>query len=345
MSGKSKAMRNRLVIRADADSRTGTGHVMRCIALGQAWQDAGRGEVVFVCCCDADGVKKRIIEEGFRLIELQGGGYPDFEGDIGQTLKIAGECKAGWIAIDGYHFDLRYQQAVRAGGYKLLYTDDYCHLSRYEADILLNQNLNYKDFVYTINSDCVKCFGIEYALIRREFRNRRPSHASGSSDHLLVLMGGGDLFNVTLKVLEILERAELNELLIKVVLGPANPHKAVLRQFARHSCLNIELMNEVRDMPALIEWAGFAISAAGSICAEFMYMKLPAGLIITAENQRREAFLLRQTGWFDLLGDFDTFKESDLLRCIVNRAELGRADRISGLKVAGRLFDLVQQMV
>ena len=35
-----------LLIRADANSAMGTGHVMRCIALGQAWQDIG-GAVQF----------------------------------------------------------------------------------------------------------------------------------------------------------------------------------------------------------------------------------------------------------------------------------------------------------
>jgi len=30
-----------LYIRADADGKIGTGHIMRCIALAQAWQDQG----------------------------------------------------------------------------------------------------------------------------------------------------------------------------------------------------------------------------------------------------------------------------------------------------------------
>ena len=36
-----------LVIRVDADSKIGMGHLMRCLALAQAWKDAG-GKVMFV---------------------------------------------------------------------------------------------------------------------------------------------------------------------------------------------------------------------------------------------------------------------------------------------------------
>ena len=36
-----------LVIRVDASTQIGTGHLMRCLALAQAWKDAG-GQVTFI---------------------------------------------------------------------------------------------------------------------------------------------------------------------------------------------------------------------------------------------------------------------------------------------------------
>jgi spore coat polysaccharide biosynthesis predicted glycosyltransferase SpsG len=55
-----------LTIRADADFVMGTGHLMRCLALGQAWKDAG-GEVVFVTGCQSGELLRRLRDEGFKV--------------------------------------------------------------------------------------------------------------------------------------------------------------------------------------------------------------------------------------------------------------------------------------
>jgi UDP-2,4-diacetamido-2,4,6-trideoxy-beta-L-altropyranose hydrolase len=65
-----------LVIRADANPHIGTGHVMRCLALAQAWQAQG-GEVIFVTACSSDPMRRRLSEEGFQVIRLERS-YPEF---------------------------------------------------------------------------------------------------------------------------------------------------------------------------------------------------------------------------------------------------------------------------
>ncbi len=54
-------MKETLIIRADSTVTTGIGHIMRCIALGQAWQEHG-GDVIFVSHCQRGEVSEGVFE-------------------------------------------------------------------------------------------------------------------------------------------------------------------------------------------------------------------------------------------------------------------------------------------
>ena len=276
---------NNLIIRADASTRMGTGHVMRCIALGQAWQDAG-GNVSFVSCCDSDGIKKRIREEGFTLVELPDA-YPRSEEDLSTTLELATQSGATWVVVDGYHFDLAYQQAVRQAGLKLLYVDDYNHLQEYDADILLNQNIGAEEFEYCCNPECRSLLGLRYVMLRREFRSLgSKEECEGAVKHVLVTMGGSDPDNATLQVIKAFLRLDVESLLIRVVVGTSNLHLESLRNAIKGQSMQIELLTAVNDMSTLMQWADFAISAAGSTCWELASVGIPFATVILAENQQ-----------------------------------------------------------
>lgn len=294
-----------LLIRADANTRMGTGHVMRCIALGQAWQDAG-GRVVFVSCCDSTPIKQRIVDEGFELIELAQA-YPSAEDDLTRTIKVAGKNGAIWIVTDGYHFDLEYQQAIRRAGFKLICVDDYNHLPAYEADILLNQNIGSEKIEYHCNPDCRKLLGTRYVMLRREFRilKKKKRIIPKVAKTILVTLGGADPDNVTLKVIQALQKIDIPDLHAKIIVGPANPHFESLQQAVASSTFNGELITAVRDMPDVMSFADMAISAAGSTCWELCRMGVPIVTIVVAENQRGVASGLEENNIARHLGDMD----------------------------------------
>src|SRR5436190_24021052 len=114
----------KLLIRVDANVKIGTGHVMRCLALAQAWQDRG-GDVVCAIAESSAGIDERLRLEQTHTSRLDA--MPGSADDAAQTASLARELQADWAAVDGYHFDSAYQRFLNDQGPQFLVVDDYGH--------------------------------------------------------------------------------------------------------------------------------------------------------------------------------------------------------------------------
>lgn len=278
-----------LVIRADAGTDIGSGHLMRCLALGEAWRASG-GSVVFLSRCSNPALRGRIERAGFGFVPLERV-HPD-PADVEATLRKLQEVSGGqehpWLVLDGYHFDSAYQQAVREAGYRLLVIDDTAHLERYHTDVLLNQNIGAERLTYRHDPDTVTLLGTKYALLRSEFLTWRAwrREIPHVARKVMVTLGGSDPENVTSKVMKALQLVDVPRLDAVIVVGPQNPHYRDLTAAARASRVSVRVMQDPGNMPELMAWADVAVSAAGSTCWELAFMALPSVLLISAENQR-----------------------------------------------------------
>jgi len=291
---------NTLIIRADATPEIGTGHVMRCLALAQAWLDKG-GKVVFISHCESDALRQRLIAEGIDLISVDKS-HPDpadwnFTSGILDQLKTLGTERDPWLVVDGYHFDAEYQKSIKAAGYKLLWIDDYGHADHYYADLVLNQNISADPFLYNNREPYTQLLmGISYVLLRREFKRWQgwQREIPPIAQKVLVTLGGADPENVTLKVIQALKRVEVPGLEARIIVGPANPHREVL-EVEVAGAEHLQLANNAANMPELISWADLAVCAGGSTFYELAFMQLPSFVIVIAENQKLNvAYLQKQ---------------------------------------------------
>jgi UDP-2,4-diacetamido-2,4,6-trideoxy-beta-L-altropyranose hydrolase len=314
----------KLLIRADASTEIGTGHLMRCLALAQAWHAEG-GRVTFLSRCDSPALRRRVRDEGARLVSLTGA-HPN-PADWQATSRFIGRLKPDWVVLDGYHFDPEYQKAARAAGVRVLVMDDTAHLPEYHADILLNQNLGAEKLYYHCDEDTRLLLGPRYVMLRTEFlkwRERRreiPQEAR----KVLVTMGGSDPDNVTLEVIHALERVPFKGLEVIVVLGASNPHRESLQAAVKSSKLmlhdhHVRIVRSPTNMPELMAWAELAVAAGGSTCWELAFMGVPCLVIVLAENQRLVAGHLDAAGvsvdlgwWSGLAGGSFARRVSSLL--------------------------------
>jgi UDP-2,4-diacetamido-2,4,6-trideoxy-beta-L-altropyranose hydrolase len=274
----------------------GTGHVMRCLALAQGWQDAG-GRAAFVQAESASTLEERI--RSFRMEVIPLTAQPGSEQDARQTADLACQVGASWIVLDGYHFDANYQRLLVDTGQRVLTIDDHGHAESYPANVVLNQNLHACATLYPCKGPQTRLLlGTRYVLLRREFSGwrGRPEVAREAARRVLVTLGGSDPENVTLRVIGALEEVTVPNLEVAVVAGAANPHLPALRRAIDASTRRVELLLDVADMPALMAAADVALAAAGTTSWELAFMGVPSILLVLADNQAAGADGLARAG-------------------------------------------------
>jgi len=290
-----------LFFRADADSRIGTGHVMRCLAIAQAWLDRG-GKAVFLMRQARSGIRARVEREGASIIEL--GCEAGTSADAEQTVRQVAQRERDWLVVDGYQFGGEYQDVIKSAGLKLLFLDDCGHCSHYSADLVLNQNLHANESLYARrNAETELLLGAHYALLRREFLRWKewtrtiPDRAR----KLLVTLGGSDPDNVTEHVIEALKSAG-RDLQTTILVGASNPRYRQLQQAAA-GLERVSMIENASNMAERMAEADMAVAGAGSTCWELCFLGLPAIVIDLAENQRPVSRELQRLGAAVDLGD------------------------------------------
>lgn len=284
----------KLLFRVDASTAIGAGHLMRCIALAQSLQRAG-GKAVFAVATKLGKLQLRLREEEIETHQLSVA--PGSIQDAIETISLARELKATWLIVDGYHFDVRYQQQVKATELKLLFIDDCGDAGHYYADLVLNQNICANESLYQHREPYTQLLlGSRYVLLREEFLQWQAWkwEIPGVARKVLVTLGGSDPENMTFKVIKALQQVEIQDLEVIAIVGGSNPHYEQLQLLMKQSHVSISLKRNVSNMPELMAWADVAIAGGGLTSWELGFMGVPSILIVLAEHQRENVNQLAQ---------------------------------------------------
>ncbi|MBU0675244.1 MAG: UDP-2,4-diacetamido-2,4,6-trideoxy-beta-L-altropyranose hydrolase [Proteobacteria bacterium] len=324
-----------ILIRADAYPEIGAGHVMRCLALAHALKER-QVDVTFVGRIDSELMRRRIADDGFNHVPLTMV-WPSYEDLIVMAELVEKTVYVPLVVLDGYLFDLAYQQKISALGVKVVVIDDTAHHPTYHADLIINQNIYGKTLRYRNECDGRLLLGSEYAMIRPEFLGRKPSGPPVVPERarkILVSFGAGDPDNVTGLAVNALKETGLDDLEVKVVVGPLNRHIETLRRSLTVTSFKAELLTEVIDIASLLSWAELAVVAGGSTCWELALLGIPALVVIVADNQIALAAGIDRAGMAANCGWFHTLtvaQLADRIKTLINdgphrrlMAEIGR---------------------
>lgn len=285
-----------LLVRVDASAEVGTGHVMRCLALAQAWQAQG-GVAVFVSSSCPESLAARVEVEGMSISRVSA---PAGSGDdLAATLAVAHAAGAKWVVVDGYVFGPEFAPTLGEENLRVLEIDDCGPDRSWSSDWILNQNIYAGEAMYPGRKGSTRLLlGPKYALLRREFwrlrGHRRVVRLEAS--RILVTLGGGDRHNVTGLVLESLAGLIRGGMEVVAVTGAANPNHEELQILAAKLGSRARVARDVQDMTDLYLWADVAITGGGSTCWETAFMGLASIILILAENQSGVARALDESG-------------------------------------------------
>jgi UDP-2,4-diacetamido-2,4,6-trideoxy-beta-L-altropyranose hydrolase len=211
-----------------------------------------------------------------------------------------------WIVVDHYALDVRWENIVRPHVKKIMVIDDLADRN-HDCDVLLDQNY-YADMQTRYNGKtpeyCELLLGPSYALLREEIRelSKKVKLRAGDVKKVLVFFGGVDKDNYTKQVIEAL--AEIHaQLEVVVVIGAQHPFKELIKKICTK--YNFVCHVQVSYMAKLMAEADLAIGAGGTAIWERCCLGLPAIIICTAENQRKQISDAAEEGFLyaPLLGD------------------------------------------
>lgn len=312
-----------VVIRADANSKIGMGHVMRCLSVADALLKRGE-EVLFVTADDTPvplltkkGVPYRVLHTDYADMEAE---LPKLWNALSELPQGPGEPEAAlpqrntFILVDSYYVTEKYLAALKKR-ITTIYMDDIYAFS-YPVDMLINYNIYGEEMGYEKDAafaDTKLLLGTKYVPLREEFSagagygqsrkelSAETENVTPAEDRLhqtaeqgrtadggiLITIGGSDSFNLAGQLLmEAMKYDALKTKEYHVVSGSLNPHIGELQALAqKHE--NIHIHCNVTNMAELMAESKVALSAGGSTLYELCAMGVPVIAFSFAENQER----------------------------------------------------------
>lgn len=273
-----------LVIRADGNTRIGAGHVMRSLAVAQAWQDRG-GQVAWAAASLSTALEARLKEEQVAVHKFKT--TPGTAEDARQLVALARDLQAPWMLLDGYVFDSAYQALTANPDVRRILIDDLVTPGPWSCEVLVNQAINVTEHAYA-EAYGVETFllGPQYFLLRREFRSMRGGQrqAPPVAHEIFVSFGGADQHNLTGRTLQAITALD-RPLRVTVVASSQHAVREHIEDLAANAPHDVRLVWDARNMAAIMAQADLAVIAGGTTSWEAAFMGLPSLVVTLAANQ------------------------------------------------------------
>lgn len=306
----------KVLVRADASSEIGSGHVVRTRTLAHALKDRG-ADVTFVCRSQTGNLIESIREDSFDVCALPQPDKPLEGGDLyarwlgvtqeedaRQTHDAVGPERWNVIIVDHYGLDIEWETAMRGQADRLVVVDDLAN-RRHDCDLLIDQNYAIEPearYRHLVPAACDLMLGTRYALLKPDYASLRAEIPKRSNvvERMLVFFGAAAGLELPEMTLKALMTPALQHLHVDLVLG-AGPDIKV-ESFNAQRSGSIKVYHGLPHLADLMANADIAIGAGGATTWERMCMGLPSIVVAIADNQRPATEALAQDDLICYLG-------------------------------------------
>ena len=231
-----------------------------------------------------------------------------------EIIVLMNETNTKLLIIDSYKIDFNYLYKIKTAGIKTIYIDDLNNFI-YPVDMLVNGNICAEDLNYKkYNENTIHLLGVEYNLIREEFKELPNRIINREVKQIMITTGGSDPYNMSEKILKALIRLDNSDKLVfNVVVTEGFINKNEIYKMAERT-KNITVYENPEKISEIMLYSDIAISSGGSTLYELCSCGTPTISFIMADNQRYIVEKLMQfnaigtLGWYNQLDDKDSFE-------------------------------------
>ncbi len=274
-----------IVFRVDGDNKIGLGHIYRAATLAN--RIVFNHNNIFLM----DGIKRLGIKK------VKGYNYPvvTFKGEE-ELFKKLEEIDPDIVINDILNTDKEYVNKLKNKGYFVVNFEDIGEGSEL-ANLVINAL--YENTYPSENH----YYGYKYVCLRDEFYIFPPKQIEKKAKQILITFGGTDLNNLTLKTLKAIEKLNLKDISIKVILGLGYNQKEKLYNYVNslgRKDFRIDVKENIRMMAKEIYNADIAITSNGRTIYEIVSIGTPCISISQNVKEVRHLFTHSSKAIIDL---------------------------------------------
>jgi spore coat polysaccharide biosynthesis predicted glycosyltransferase SpsG len=302
--------RNPIIIRVDADSRSGYERLARCTTLAAAIQRRRR-PVYFLSCLEPNSLAMGIKRGGNNWIAAnEQAGTP---GDLKQMLREIARLHPAAVIVDEADVTTDYLSEIADTGV-LLAAMDHAATVRFPTKLLVNPLLGPSRDSYEHDSDTQLLLGKRYAMVRPEIRRQRPTRSQeppplaaqngtiiSSQFRVLLALGEDDPNLKTMDLAKLLANVPRVGK-VDIIVRREHPQLEEIRAMVEAHKELMTLALEPAEIANRITRCHFAITAGSGWSLELACVGMPQLLLLQNEMHWPNAQRLEDEGAASILG-------------------------------------------